>query len=557
MHSMQKVVSRIIRAMGTPLSYKASKLLDKGDFKGLVELDARPGDYATANLYKLDAQVVATFRKLDELPTGIDLEKKAVDSFFASEERCRKTNLRWARYANWFERGFHGDEVDLKLYDHLVNVRKLIADVLGKIPEDLTPCFSGGSTYSDRGDEITIPHKMSSRPTVTSQAWTVVKDLWGPTSWARACDLSPELTFGNRFTTVPKDSVKRRGICIEPSLCVTYQLPIGSHIADRLRIIGINIRGSSQAVTAQELHKKLALQASIDGLTATLDLSNASDTIAYFVVKCLLPKGWFDLLSALRSPSTYIKNKWVKLQKFSSMGNGFTFELETLLFWALTKSVCEGDVFTYGDDILCPAVDSGCVRSLLTLAGFEINTKKSFWDPLDPFRESCGGDYFSGVDVRPIYLKVMPSNPQEWIVLANLVTEIKEKTKGLSNDSYLDSAWRVCVNEVARNYRVFGPKWAGDMVIHSEDRSRWSTRPCKIRWDRRLIGPPPPPHMDVGQDAGYMELKVLKTVMRKVKLDGFTPHVQMASALLQVPSTGPVPRDGISGYKTTWRATVM
>lgn len=549
MHSMQKVVSRIIRAMGTPLAHKAAKLMERGDFTSLVELNALPDDYLSVQHYKLDAQVVATFRKLEGLPTEIDLKKKAIDSFFSSEERCRRTNQVWVRYSNWFERGFHGDELDHRLYLQLVHVRKLIGDVLGQIPRDLTPLFSGGSTYNDRGDEITIPHKMSSRPTVTPQAWTVLRDLWYPTAWARSTDLEPEIVQGNRFTTVPKDSSKDRGICIEPSLCVTYQLAVGSHIERRLVDIGISIKKRPRAVTAQSLHRRLAKLASIDGLTATLDLSNASDTVAYFVVKTLFPKGWWELISALRSPSTFVNGNWIKLQKFSSMGNGFTFELETLLFWALSQSVCNGKVLTYGDDILCPTDDSGCVISFLTFAGFEINTKKSYWDPHNPFRESCGGDFWAGLDVRPIYLKIIPSTPAEWIVLANSITLIKQNTKNESNDLILDSAWRICVNEIARDYRVFGPSWAGDSVIHSEDRSYWRVRPAK-RWH-------PPFKQGFGQDMGYQELKVLKTYMRKVNLKWFTPDVQMASALLQVPSSGPVPRDGISGYKTTWRATVM
>lgn len=542
MHSMQKIVSRIIRAMGTPLAFKAEKLWRQGDYNSIVNLTVDPSDYALSSHYKLDAQVVATFRKLEGLPTGVDLKQRAIESFFLSEKRCERTNLQWVKYSNWFERGFHGDAVDEKLYLHLCRVRKLIADVLGQIPQDLVPRFSSGSTYNDRGEEITIPHKMSSRPTATLNQFATVRDLWFPTAWARSTDLAPEFVLGNRFTTVPKDSTKDRGICIEPSLGVTYQLAVGADICKKLRSIGIFIKSENGAVTAKDLHQRAAKLASVDGLNATLDMSNASDTVAVWLVKTLLPKGWFDLLSSLRSPYTLIGNKWVKLHKFSSMGCGFTFELETLIFWALSQSVSSGKVLTFGDDVILPAVDSRCAMSLLALAGFEINAKKSFWDPLSPFRESCGGDYFNGTDVRPVFLKKIPSSPGEWIVLANQVNRILQNLKGEANDELLKSAWRICVNEVARNYRVFGPTWAGDTVIHNEDRSSWRTRIARNR---------------DGQDLGYMELKVLCTNVRKVKLGNFTPNVQLASALLQVPSTGPVPRDGISGYKTVWRATVM
>lgn len=541
MHLMRQVVSRIIRAMGTPLAYKAVKLIEEGDYASLIQLTVEPGDYARAHIYRLDAQVVATFRKLEGLPTGVDLRRQAVNSFFSSELKCKQTNERLAQYNNWFERGFHGDALDLRLFEHLTRVRELIGNVLGPIPQDLTPRFSSGSTFHDKGEAITIPHKISSRPTVTSEAWAVVRDLWSSTAWSRACHLSPEIVRGNRFTTVPKDSSKDRGICIEPSLNVTYQLAVGAVIRDKLTKIGINIKSRDEAVTAQITHRKEALQASIDGLNATIDLSNASDTVSYMLVKLLLPKGWFELLSALRSPATFVENKWIKNHKFSSMGCGFTFELETLIFWALSQSVTSGRVLTYGDDIILPTCDSGCARSLLVLAGFEINAKKSFCDPLLPFRESCGGDYFNGEDVRPIFIKTIPSNPAEWIVLTNQINLIRKVTRSYSNQKLLDEAWHICVNQVALRYRLFGPEWAGDMVIHSEDRKRWRTRPA-------IAG---------GQDRGYEELMTLKPITRRVKLGSFSPSVVLASALLQVPSNGPVPRDGISGYKTAWRPTVM
>lgn len=541
MHSMQGIVSRIIRAMGTDLSREAVKLHDSGDYRSLVGLTVSPGNYTCAKEFLLDAQVVSTFRKLEGLPTGIDLQQKAVDSFFSSEKKCKSTNDRLSQYENWFSRGFVGDSVDEKLYCHIADIRNAIANVLGPIPKDLVPRFSGGSTYYDRGDEITVPHKLDALPSVTENAWAVIRDLFRGTAWERAVDFEPRLVNGNRFTAVPKDSTKHRGICIEPSLNIAYQLPVGQHIRNMLLGIGIDIKGQRTGIDAQTVHRKAALQASLDGLIATIDLSNASDTIAYMLVKLLLPKGWFDLLVSLRSPMTYINGKWHKNHKFSSMGNGFTFELETLIFWAITKSVSPGFVSVYGDDILIPAEDSGNAMKLLELFGFEINHSKSFTDPFKPFRESCGGDYFGGEDVRPIYLKKIPDDPGSWIVLANLITKIIGKVPFCAHPELLYEAWNIAINQVARKYRMFGPTWAGDMVIHSEDRTSWRTRP----------------HEDEDGQTGYAELKTLHILSRKVSLKRFPPRVQLASALLGVPSSGPVPRDGILGYKTIWRPTVM
>lgn len=512
MHLMQGIVSRIILAMGTPLAKDAVKLLKQRDYAKLVGLNVSPNDYTDGTAYYRDAQIVATFRKLDGLPTGINLEQKALDSFFSSEKKCLDTNNRLSQYVNWFERGFHGDDVDEKLYLHLCTVREMIANVLGQIPKDLVPRFSGGSTFYDRGEKITIPHKVSARSSVTPEAWSVVRDLFSATAWNRASDFDPQLVQGNRFTSVPKDSTKNRGICVEPSLSVAYQLAVGSEIRERLIGVGIDIKGSRTGIDAQTTHRQEALQASIDGLTATIDLSNASDTIAYMLVKLLLPKGWFNLLSSLRSSQTLINNKWHKNHKFSSMGCGFTFELETLIFWALAKSVSPGVVRVYGDDILIPAVDSRAAKCLLNLMGFQINALKSFCDPLMPFRESCGGDFFKGQDVRPVFLKTIPSNPHEWIVLSNLIQKIKDNMPDV-NLTLLNEAWLISVNQVARNYRMFGPSWAGDMVIHSEDRTSWRTRPHKC---------------GSGLDTGYMELKTLCILPKRISLKRFSPRVQLA-----------------------------
>lgn len=87
------------------------------------------------------------------------------------------------------------------------------------------------------------------------------------------------------------------------------------------------------------------------------------------------------------------------------MGNGFTFPLETLLFYSLVRACCgnEATVSVYGDDIICPVENIPLVFEVLQACGFLVNTSKSFWS--GPFRESCGKDFLFGSDVRPLYVK--------------------------------------------------------------------------------------------------------------------------------------------------------
>lgn len=89
------------------------------------------------------------------------------------------------------------------------------------------------------------------------------------------------------------------------------------------------------------------------------------------------------------------------------MGIGYTFPLQTLVFLALLKATesvyfCgQGKLCTsvYGDDMIFHRRLYPYVLQHFGEIGFVINVEKTFHD--SGFRESCGGDYYHGVDVRP------------------------------------------------------------------------------------------------------------------------------------------------------------
>lgn len=210
----------------------------------------------------------------------------------------------------------------------------------------------------------------------------------------------------NIITSVPKDGTKDRPIAIEPPGNVFLQLGIDAAFRRRLRVVG-------NSIDNQEKNRLLALLGSKSGLLATLDLSNASDTLHRELVRALLPEAWFELLDRVRSPFGLLPDgtAW-RYAKMSSMGNATTFVLETAVFWAAAQAVskCFGartdTIAVFGDDII---IDAYLYRHLviyLELMGCQPNEAKSF--AAGPVRESCGVDAFDGSDIRPVFLKRFP-----------------------------------------------------------------------------------------------------------------------------------------------------
>lgn len=203
---------------------------------------------------------------------------------------------------------------------------------------------------------------------------------------------------GNKLHYVPKNAKSHRAIRIEPLLNNFIQTGVDAEMRRLLSRFGYDL-------TDQGKNSALARVGSRDGSFATLDLSSASDTVSYQVVKALLPTAWFRLLDDLRSPGELGGEHY---QMFASMGNGFCFPLETLIFAAACRAcmrvsgVEDKAHAVYGDDIIIPTQCASLLIALLGFLGFVPNKDKSFVD--GPFRESCGADWYLGQDVRPVYL---------------------------------------------------------------------------------------------------------------------------------------------------------
>lgn len=239
----------------------------------------------------------------------------------------------------------------------------------------------------------------------------------------------PLLVEGNRLTFVPKQRDISRVICIEPTLNMYAQLGLASLLEERLkRYFGIDL------ATQPDKNRELARLGSLNERTfCTIDLSSASDSMSLKMLRFILPEDVMSYLEILRSPSSMLPNgKQVQLNMVSTMGNGFTFPLQTALFAAVVSAsydmhslerVCGerdgvGNFGVFGDDLIVDYRVYNTVCRLLILLGFRINAEKSFHE--GPFRESCGADYFRGQLVRGVYVKTLRTSQSRAIVLNRL-----------------------------------------------------------------------------------------------------------------------------------------
>lgn len=222
-------------------------------------------------------------------------------------------------------------------------------------------------------------------------------------------------------------------------------------------------------------HNQWAYEASLDTKSATIDCRNASDSILLLLVEFLCSGNissrlWFKLFSISRARTITVDGREHHLPIISTMGNAFTFPLETLVFYSLSlaathTSLTEGRsllvdpdlvdrVSVFGDDIIVPSVCSEMVIEVLSVCGIEVNPKKTFCDAY-PFRESCGTDFFAGHDVRPLNIKAPPQGVNGFVAWLYIISNgLLSRIHSVYGDSYKDimnyAALRFCYTTLNR-----------------------------------------------------------------------------------------------------------
>lgn len=382
---------------------------------------------------------------------GEDTLTPAVEKFKQAEYRCQLYNSENYR-ALYRVSGSHPDYLGV-----ISEIQKDILDCLGAIP-DLSyifghakhgPGVSLGNQF--KGGKCTSFYKVNSLPYTVTQGtlplarecietdprWIGALDDWYRNKFKipfnQGIDVDHfwnqvfSIVHHNKLTSVPKTAEIDRFIAIEPLMNVFLQIGV-----DRL------IRSSMKKqwgydLNTQSRNQELAESGSLCDDLVTLDLRMASETVSLKICEIYLPPAWYDLLLDLRSPAGVFKRGDIeqvfKFNKISSMGNGYTFALESLIFAAIVRCAIrrtksERISAVYGDDLIIPKTAHKYCVELLQLSGFSINKEKSF--DSGPFRESCGADFYSGTNVRPLFLKRKLSTVQDLFYVHNSLHVLEE-----------------------------------------------------------------------------------------------------------------------------------
>lgn len=401
--------------------------------------------------FRAKYQLTALLGKFEFPGSDKAQEEAAIKKFRAAESLCREVNH------VGFPRKTRNEEFELAVWSHS---RDFIRRVLGELPPEQDELWKRarhgpGATLSTVNGKTSSYFKYAGFPyTVTEDAMAAAKDLirsderWFRSLLTKYCvDNSilcafgysagaPVYSFidkqvdwedfwdtflicvpGNRITFVPKNADIKRSIAIEPAMNLMLQLGVDGFVRRRLKSFGVDL-------DSQEKNQELARQGSTcdsQESFCTLDLAAASDTISLGICKWLLPPKWYDLLMSLRSPVGDLNGEVISYEKISSMGNGFTFAIESLIFASLVFGVMRdqsgpnridyNDFAVYGDDLIVKSRYVPYLISVLRKSGFKINGSKSFLS--GPVRESCGTDWLNGRPVRPVLLRRTPSSIRE------------------------------------------------------------------------------------------------------------------------------------------------
>lgn len=250
----------------------------------------------------------------------------------------------------------------------------------------------------------------------------------------------------SRLRFVPKTIKTARSICMETNTRMCFQQ---AYLSVLLRMMDVPPTTALINFKDQSRNRELAIHGSYSSEIDTIDLSAASDSVHIDLVRGIFPRRVLYFLLATRSSKVDVGDAGVPkirtVNKFAPMGSALCFPVQSLVFASVVYlsaiTYLEGGLLpeeppsmpfiktsfarcfekepysygtrwkkfqpaaVYGDDICVDRRLTPIVTGYLSSLGFTVNNSKSFTGS-QAFRESCGGYYWNGEDVTPLYYRI-------------------------------------------------------------------------------------------------------------------------------------------------------
>lgn len=411
-------------------------------------------------------------------------EEAAISGFLESNARCARFTKKLRFYAA------HWDRAPADVKQVVGRAKRLIADFLPRWGFDVYEKLialsrpGGGMTIGTRDPSATSPpfkygytHLCTTRSALPhARALVEYSPIWKRVVEAEEKSLVYRIVNYDRITTVPKDAVVDRTIGIGPALLVALQLGVHEFLAPLLkRRWGVTI--DDQLPNSEAARAASQNWESLDS-DVTIDIKDSSNSFCRGLIELMLPEGWLEYLTELRSPSFILPDGTTQTYEiWSCMGNGYTFVLQCMIYYALaeaTQQVCQdrGRTRVYGDDIIVSRGSALLLIEVLKWLGIRTNVSKSHL--FGPFRESCGGEFFAGKRVTPVYLR--GKKQLRLIDVYKLTNDLFGGVQGLIEDPGMLSA--------ALSMTLVGVKHPVVPSSFPSTAGLWGT-PTDVWWSRR------------------------------------------------------------------------
>lgn len=219
-----------------------------------------------------------------------------------------------------------------------------------------------------------------------------------------------------RIVFVPKSIKTWRTISAEPASLMFHQqavLRVFEKLFRNHSVLRNHVFLHDSSVNRNAAREGSVLSEGQESNFCTIDLSAASDCVTWQLVKAVFAHTpLLRYLVSTRSRFAILPDgQRLELFKFAPMGSAVCFPVETMVFAACCELIVRlyGDkerkrYLVYGDDIILDTHLSEPLIELLEKLGFVVNKDKSFYSREVLFRESCGGEFYDGVDITPLRL---------------------------------------------------------------------------------------------------------------------------------------------------------